>query len=326
MLIATAGKQVPWDQEALRAHLYLVAAPVALLPVPSPAEIEAARKSIEAGRAKAEAELAKREADLKRREDELKAAEAERKKVATIVPPPTPAGAPMMTLSLPQDAKAGEPVDLHVRLGMLPPRAMMHVKSVADGSTPGVDLSVSPHCRRGCRHVRRFDPNKRGKEWQARADKFEIEVGGATRPAMTPDGATSIVKRAKLEAAPRESQEAARIAKQKAGAEGRDVAKRDPAMSVVPGSGKSFRDPLKDGIECMFCPEMVVVPPGSLMMGSPESEGDRVPAEGPQRQVTIARPFAVGKFEVTFAEWDACVADKGCARKPGANWGAADSR
>ena len=31
--------------------------------------------------------------------------------------------------------------------------------------------------------------------------------------------------------------------------------------------------------------------------------------EGPQRKVTIARPFAVGKFEVTFDEWDACIAD-----------------
>ena len=36
-------------------------------------------------------------------------------------------------------------------------------------------------------------------------------------------------------------------------------------------------------------------------------------SEGPQRKVTIARPFAVGKFEVTFAEWDACVAGGGCA-------------
>ena len=48
-------------------------------------------------------------------------------------------------------------------------------------------------------------------------------------------------------------------------------------------------------------------------MGSPESEAGRSPDEGPQRRVTIAQPFAVGKFEVTFAEWDACVAAGGCA-------------
>ena len=35
---------------------------------------------------------------------------------------------------------------------------------------------------------------------------------------------------------------------------------------------------------------------------------DDASREGAQRNVTIARPFAVGRFEVTFAEWDACVA------------------
>ena len=42
--------------------------------------------------------------------------------------------------------------------------------------------------------------------------------------------------------------------------------------------------------------------------------------EGPQRKVTIAKPFAVGKFEVTFAEWDACVAAGGCKHKPERSW------
>ena len=38
--------------------------------------------------------------------------------------------------------------------------------------------------------------------------------------------------------------------------------------------------------------------------------------------MTIARPFAVGKFEVTFAEWDACVAAGGCKHRPGdEGWG-----
>jgi formylglycine-generating enzyme required for sulfatase activity len=57
-------------------------------------------------------------------------------------------------------------------------------------------------------------------------------------------------------------------------------------------------------------------------MGSPASEAGRDAAEGPQRPVTIARPFAVGKYEVTFAEWDACVAAGGCSHRPGDNrWG-----
>jgi formylglycine-generating enzyme required for sulfatase activity len=55
-----------------------------------------------------------------------------------------------------------------------------------------------------------------------------------------------------------------------------------------------------------YCPEMVVVPAGSFLMGSPTTEKDRFPNEDPQHRVTIARPFAVSRFELTFAEWDTC--------------------
>ncbi|MBT9291928.1 SUMF1/EgtB/PvdO family nonheme iron enzyme [Prosthecodimorpha staleyi] len=64
--------------------------------------------------------------------------------------------------------------------------------------------------------------------------------------------------------------------------------------------------------ECADCPAMVVVPAGSFTMGSPESEKKRESNEGPQRTVRIGKPFAVGKFTVSFAEWDACVAGGGC--------------
>jgi formylglycine-generating enzyme required for sulfatase activity len=57
---------------------------------------------------------------------------------------------------------------------------------------------------------------------------------------------------------------------------------------------------------------MVVVPAGSFTMGSPSSEAGRESDEGPEHQVTIANAFAVGKFEVTFAEWDACLSDGAC--------------
>jgi formylglycine-generating enzyme required for sulfatase activity len=72
---------------------------------------------------------------------------------------------------------------------------------------------------------------------------------------------------------------------------------------------RTFRD-------CAGCPEMVLVPAGEFLMGSPESERGRGKDEGPRRTVTFAQPFAVGKFEVTFAEWDACAADNGCKHKP----------
>jgi len=65
---------------------------------------------------------------------------------------------------------------------------------------------------------------------------------------------------------------------------------------------EAFRD-------CDACPEMVSVPPGSFLMGG-------------SRKVTIARPLAVGKTEVTFAQWDACVAERGCTYRPNdEGWG-----
>ena len=75
--------------------------------------------------------------------------------------------------------------------------------------------------------------------------------------------------------------------------------------------------------ECANCPEMVVVPAGSFTMGSPENEEQRNNNEGPQHRVTIAKPFAVGRFAVTFDEWDACVAAGGCNGyiPPDQGWG-----
>jgi formylglycine-generating enzyme required for sulfatase activity len=73
-------------------------------------------------------------------------------------------------------------------------------------------------------------------------------------------------------------------------------------------SGRAFRD-------CAACPEMVVLPGGEFLMGSPEGENGRGRDEGPRRKVTI-RPFAIGKFEVTFQQWDVCAAESGCKRRP----------
>jgi formylglycine-generating enzyme required for sulfatase activity len=75
--------------------------------------------------------------------------------------------------------------------------------------------------------------------------------------------------------------------------------------------------------ECESCPEMVVVPSGSLQMGSPVRETDRAKAEDPRHRVNFAGRFAVGKFSVTFDEWDACVSEGGCDnyRPADAGWG-----
>jgi formylglycine-generating enzyme required for sulfatase activity len=73
--------------------------------------------------------------------------------------------------------------------------------------------------------------------------------------------------------------------------------------------------------DCASCPPLIVIPAGEFTMGSPPSE--RYRGAETQHRVTIAYPFAVSKFEVTFEEWDACVKDDGCAGyKPGdEGWG-----
>ena len=80
------------------------------------------------------------------------------------------------------------------------------------------------------------------------------------------------------------------------GEQARQVADRTRLDLLWP-AGKEFRD-------CDFCPQMVVVPAGSFTMGGE--------SEGPRRRVTIPQRFAIGKFEITFGEWDACVEAGGC--------------
>jgi hypothetical protein len=66
-----------------------------------------------------------------------------------------------------------------------------------------------------------------------------------------------------------------------------------------PGAGKT--EQFKD---CPTCPEMVLVPAGNFTMGSPANELERSIDEA-QVQVAISAPIAVGRFAVTFEEWDA---------------------
>ncbi len=80
-----------------------------------------------------------------------------------------------------------------------------------------------------------------------------------------------------------------------------------PAGSALV-DGQTFSD-------CADCPELVVIPAGNFVMGSPAGETDRDMDEGPQRTVSISR-FAAGKFEVTFDEWERCVAGGGCRSNP----------
>ena len=83
--------------------------------------------------------------------------------------------------------------------------------------------------------------------------------------------------------------------------------------------GSRFRD-------CRECPEMIVIPAGSFTIGAPPDEPGRQADEGPRMKVTMARPFAASRYEITRRQYEAflsatnhpvsgnCMTDR---RKPG---------
>jgi formylglycine-generating enzyme required for sulfatase activity len=64
--------------------------------------------------------------------------------------------------------------------------------------------------------------------------------------------------------------------------------------------------------DCSACPALISVPGGAFTMGSNSTD----PSEKPAHKVSIAAPFAIGKYEITIAQWNACVEAGGCP-KPG---------
>ncbi|MBI2291257.1 MAG: SUMF1/EgtB/PvdO family nonheme iron enzyme, partial [Betaproteobacteria bacterium] len=84
---------------------------------------------------------------------------------------------------------------------------------------------------------------------------------------------------------------------------GEAFAQRNRNVVAAPANpGALFKD-------CDGCPEMVVIPPGSYEMGG-------------SRRITLSRSFAVAKTEISFAQWDACVAESGCRHRPDdSGWG-----
>lgn len=100
-----------------------------------------------------------------------------------------------------------------------------------------------------------------------------------------------------------------------AGAAGATVVATAAPAAVTFNPGQVIQD-------CQSCPEVVVVPSGLFQMGSANTEAGRGRDEGPQHEVSIT-PFAIGKYEVTFQQWDACLAGGGCNgfSPPDHGWG-----
>lgn len=118
-------------------------------------------------------------------------------------------------------------------------------------------------------------------------------------------------------------------------------------LAVVSLTSTAFADyALTDGAsvkplelfqECQLCPEMIVVPLGSFMMGATEDESRNpfdffgenatntrrapddvhiIPHEHPRHKVKMDVPFAMGRNEVTYGEWMQCVDAGACSHSP----------
>lgn len=96
------------------------------------------------------------------------------------------------------------------------------------------------------------------------------------------------------------------------------VQERQARQADALGIPLIFRDQLADG---SLGPEMALIPSGIYLMGSPVDEPERRDDEGPQHPVTLARPFALGRCALTFAEWDAFADATGAYRPTDAGWG-----
>jgi formylglycine-generating enzyme required for sulfatase activity len=79
---------------------------------------------------------------------------------------------------------------------------------------------------------------------------------------------------------------------------------------AIPSAGTVIQD-------CAECPELVAIPPGEFVMGSSPKEKMRELDEEPAHRVRVTSPFAVGKYEVTRAQYAAFVKDTGRESKPG---------
>jgi formylglycine-generating enzyme required for sulfatase activity len=85
------------------------------------------------------------------------------------------------------------------------------------------------------------------------------------------------------------------------------LALRSPGvLSRAEEAALAAKDEFQEGVDF---PVMVVIPAGTFTMGSPKNEKGRLADEGPQREVRIAKLFAVGKFPVTVEEFRAFVAE-----------------
>ena len=206
---------------------------------------------------------------------------------------------------------APSPRDVQERLRLsLEHRRLVQMGLAAAGHDPGpVDGMLGGQTRRALR------------AWQ---ESKEVEGTGY----LTREQSEGLValgreeserRRTEAERRAREERQRAEAERKEREAEERRLAEAERKAREAEERRKRARKPGDEFRDCPECPEMVVVPSGRFMMGSRSGGND----ERPVHRVTIARPFAVGVYEVTFGEWDACVSGGGCGGyRPGdRGWG-----
>jgi formylglycine-generating enzyme required for sulfatase activity len=235
-------------------------------------------------------------------------------------------------------------VGIHIHVKGCEKRCPAHSKPSRCQRRTSIDMQLSQVSRPAQRPARKAAEERlaqaelAAKSAEATGQSLSKQLAGIAqeRDAALKEVASANAKVADLERGLAQAELAAKsaeatgqsLSKQLAGvAEERDAARKEVAsanakvadlerrLAPIPTLGSPFRD-------CPLCPEMVVAPAGRFTMGSPAGEPERIIGEV-QVRVTIAQPFAVGKFAVTFAEWDACVADGGCKgyRPDDRRWG-----
>jgi formylglycine-generating enzyme required for sulfatase activity len=138
--------------------------------------------------------------------------------------------------------------------------------------------------------------------------KGRIDLARAQYEAGQLDDASKSLREAKRVATKAADREALAGLEKRVAFASRPVAASQPRPT--PGGPKSQKSD-KELIDCDGCPVMIVIPAGTFMMGSPPDEAGRFDDEGPVR-VTFAKPFAIGKFEVTRAQWEHCAQANVC--------------
>jgi hypothetical protein len=86
-----------------------------------------------------------------------------------------------------------------------------------------------------------------------------------------------------------------------------------------------FRVPLGDG-HGGEGPQMVVIPPGSYLMGAADRDLPASEYEKPQHRVILSRPFAIGRYALTFDEYDLFCREAARSKPNDKGWGAGAAR